>query len=202
MKKLPILILILALALLALAGCGNTNSPAPAEENKVAEEILSGLDDAAEEPAEESVPAEEAGTQQLPAGLEPAFRFSTTLLDGTAVDESILAGHALTMINFFEPWCPPCVAELPELERLYETYAPEGFQILGVFSTEEGVETVLSEAGVSYPVLRYVPVFDVFQTGYVPTTVFVNERGELLGQTQIGANSYEGWEAIVKELLG
>ena len=128
--------------------------------------------------AEGEATAEPAGTTAEPAGT--GLSFSTTALDGAAVDESILAGHALTMVNFFEPWCPPCVAELPELEKLYETYAPATFQILGVFSTEEGVEAVLEKAGVSYPILRYVPAFDPFQTG----------------------NSYEGWEAIVRELLG
>ena len=200
MKKLSVLIL--ALALLALAGCGKTEAPAPAEENIVAGEIISGLGDAVEESAEESAPAEGAGTQELPAGFEPELRFSTTTLDGAAVDESILAGHALTMINFFEPWCPPCIAELPDLEKLYEAYAPEGFQILGVFSTEEGTAKVVSDAALSYPVLRYVPEFDPFQTGYVPTTIFVDGDGRIVGETKIGSNSYAGWEAIVKELLG
>ena len=210
MKKLSVLILILAL--LALAGCGKTEAPAPAEENAVAGEIISGLGDAAEESAEESAPAEEAaeesapveetGTQELPTGFEPAFRFSTTALDGTSVDESVLAGHTLTMINFFEPWCPPCIAELPDLEKLYETYAPEGFQILGVFSTEEGTAEVVSDAALSYPVLRYVPEFDQFQTGYVPTTIFVDGSGRIVGETKIGSNSYAGWEAIIKGLMG
>ena len=210
MKKLSVLILILAL--LALAGCGKTEAPAPAEENAVAGEIISGLSDAAAESAEESAPAEEAaeesapveetGTQELPTGFEPAFRFSTTALDGTAVDESVLAGHTLTMINFFEPWCPPCIAELPDLEKLYETYAPEGFQILGVFSTEEGTAEVVSDAALSYPVLRYVPEFDQFQTGYVPTTIFVDGSGRIVGETKIGSNSYAGWEATIKGLMG
>ena len=210
MKKLSVLILILAL--LALAGCGKTEAPAPAEENAVAGEIISGLGDAVEESAEESAPAEEAaeesapveetGTQELPTGFEPAFRFSTTALDGTSVDESVLAGHTLTMINFFEPWCPPCIAELPDLEKLYEAYAPEGFQILGVFSTEEGTAEVVSDAALSYPVLRYVPEFDQFQTGYVPTTIFVDGSGRIVGETKIGSNSYAGWEAIIKGLMG
>ena len=210
MKKLSVLIL--AFALLALAGCGKTNVSAPAEESVVIEEIISGLDEAVEESAAESAPAEEsakenapaegAGTQELPAGFEPDFRFSTTALDGTAVDESVLAGHTLTMINFFEPWCPPCIAELPDLEKLYEAYAPEGFQILGVFSTEEGTAKVVSDAALSYPVLRYVPEFDPFQTGYVPTTIFVDGSGRIVGETSIGSNSYAGWEAIIKDLMG
>ena len=105
------------------------------------------------------------------------------------------------MINFFEPWCPPCIAELPDLEKLYETYAPQGFQILGVYSTEDGIEKVVSDAGLSYPVLRYVDVFDQFQTGYVPTTIFVDGRGQIVGETQIGSNSYAGWEAVIRDLM-
>lgn len=204
MKKTLTLILALAL-LLSLAACGGT--AAPAQESEVSEEIFSGMSEAViEAPAAEAFPAEEpaeeAQAETPAADFEPDFRFATTTLDGTAVDESILQGHTLTMINFFEPWCPPCVAELPELEKLYEAYASRGFQILGVFSTEDGVQRVLDDASVSYPVLRYVSAFDEFQTGYVPTTIFVDGQGRVVGKTQIGSNSYEGWEMIVKELLG
>ena len=201
MKRTLLLILALSL-LLALAGCGQ--SSAPQEDNAVSEEILSGLGEGAETAAPATAPSTPVPpAESAPeAAFEPAFRFSTTALDGTTVDESILAGHTLTMINFFEPWCPPCIAELPDLEKLYETYAPQGFQIVGVFSTEEGIEGVVSDAALSYPVLRYVPAFDQFQTGYVPTTIFVNGEGQIVGETQIGSNSYEGWEAIIKDLMG
>ena len=201
MKKTPLLILLLVL-LLALTACGRTEDPAPTEKNDLADEILSGVNEAAEapEPIGESAP-DEAEPDTPASDFEPDFRFSTTTPDGAAADESILAGHTLTMINFFEPWCPPCIAELPDLEKLYETYAPQGFQIIGVFSTEEGLASVLADAGISYPVLRYVKEFDRFQTGYVPTTIFVDAQGRLVGETQIGSNSYEGWEAIIKELM-
>ena len=101
-----------------------------------------------------------------------------------------------------EPWCPPCIAELPELQKLYETYADRGFNLIGVYSTEEGTASVLDEAGIGYPVLRYTEAFDVFQTGYVPTTVFLDAFGKQIGETVVGARSYEQWEEIVKELLG
>ena len=196
MKKTLLMLLTLAL-LLALASCAGGSVPAaPASAAETPAPAL-------ETPA--PVPETPAPVPETPAPAEaeePGLRFSTTALDGTAVDESVLAGHTLTMINFFEPWCPPCVAELPELEKLYETYAPQGFQILGVFSTEEGTAEVVSDAALSYPVLRYVPEFDEFQTGYVPTTIFVDGSGRIVGETQIGSNSYAGWEAIVKDLMG
>ena len=207
MKRFFSLLLTLGL-LLALAACGLTGATAREETPAPAGETVPAGEPAPEEtpaPAGEPAPEEKpvpAGESALPEGFAPDFRFSAAALDGTAVNESVFADHALTMINFFEPWCPPCIAELPDLEKLYETYAPEGFQILGVFSTEEGTAKVVSDAALSYPVLRYVPEFDPFQTGYVPTTIFVDGDGRIVGETKIGSNSYAGWEAIIKDLLG
>lgn len=194
MKKRGILLgaalLLLALLIWAI-GAGKaapdapTATPAPAEETAASDE--------------QPVPAEE---QSAPESAETALRFSTTAFDGSEVDESILSEATVTMLNFFEPWCPPCIAELPELQRLYENYADKGFNLIGVYSTEEGTAEVLEKAGLGYPVLRYVPAFDAFQTGYVPTTVFLGASGEQLGETVIGARSYEQWEEIVKGLLG
>ena len=194
MKKRGILLgaalLLLALLIWAI-GAGKaapavpTAAPAPAEETAAADE--------------QPVPAEE---QSAPESAETALRFSTTAFDGSEVDESILSEATVTMLNFFEPWCPPCIAELPELQRLYENYADKGFNLIGVYSTEEGTAGVLEKAGIGYPVLRCVPAFDAFQTGYVPTTVFLGASGEQLGETVIGARSYEQWEEIVKGLLG
>ena len=194
MKKRGILLgaALLLLALLIWAtGAGKaapdapTAAPAPAEETAASDE--------------QPVPAEE---QSAPESAETALRFSTTAFDGSEVDESILSEATVTMLNFFEPWCPPCIAELPELQRLYENYADKGFNLIGIYSTEEGTAEVLEKAGIGYPVLRYVPAFDAFQTGYVPTTVFLGASGEQLGETVIGARSYEQWEEIVKGLLG
>ena len=194
MKKRGILLgaALLLLALLIWAtGAGKaapdapTAAPAPAEETAASDE--------------QPVPAEE---QSAPESAETALRFSTTAFDGSEVDESILSEATVTMLNFFEPWCPPCIAELPELQRLYENYADKGFNLIGIYSTEEGTAEVVSDAALSYPVLRYVPAFDAFQTGYVPTTVFLGASGEQLGETVIGARSYEQWEEIVKGLLG
>ena len=201
MRKIVCLFLTLVL-LFALCACGRS------ADKESGNELPETVEDAASETVEDAASEEDEGAAAPEPSAEPedaagaAFRFETTTLSGERADESLLAGHKLTMINFFEPWCPPCVAELPELEKLYETYAPDGFQILGVFSTEEGLEAVLAEAGVGYPVLRYVPEFDRFQTGYVPTTIFLDEQGNIVGETVIGSNSYAGWEAIVKDLMG
>ena len=194
MKKRGILLgaalLLLALLIWAI-GTGKTAPAAPTATTAPAGETAA----ADEQPA----PADE---QPAPESTEMALHFSTTAFDGSSVDESILAEASVTMVNFFEPWCPPCIAELPELQKLYENYADKGFNLVGVYSTEEGTAAVLADAGIGYPVLRYTEAFDVFQTGYVPTTVFLDASGNQLGETVIGARSYEQWEEIVKGLLG
>ena len=194
MKKRGILLgaALLLLALLVWAiGAGKTAPAAPA---------------AAPAPAGETAAADvqpaPAVEQSVSENAETALRFSTTAFDGAEVDESILSEAAVTMVNFFEPWCPSCIAELPELQRLYENYTDKGFNLIGVYSTEEGTAEVLEKAGIGYPVLRYVPAFDAFQTGYVPTTVFLDAAVNQLGEPVIGARSYEQWEEIVKGLLG
>ena len=153
-------------------------------------------------PTPELAPEESA---DVPADFAPEFTFSTTDRDGNVYDETVFAGYKLIMINFWEPWCPPCVGEMPDLEKLYEAYKDEGFLILGVYSTE-GMETevdsVLENADTHYPILHYVDEFNRFQTGYVPTTVFIDGGGHVLTEPAAGSNSYEGWESIVLRLMG
>ena len=199
MKK-TMLFLILAITLLLFCACG-TGSSAPAAAPEAEPP-------AAEPSSAPSAPPVETGgvpeREEIPAADAPGFVFETTDREGNPVDQSVFAGAKLTILNFWEPWCPPCVAEMPDLQKLYEDLSPEGLQIIGVYSTsgqEDDVDSVLESAGTTYPILHYTDAFDVFQTGYVPTTVFIDSEGNLVGETQIGSHSYTEWEALVRRLL-
>ena len=133
-----------------------------------------------------------------------ALRFKTVDRAGNTADESLLAGHSLVILNFWEPWCPPCVREMPELEKLYEAYKDRGLLILGIYSEkgmEDKVDEVLADAGTSYPILRSCKDFDAFATGYVPTTVFVDGEGNILSELLVGSRDYAGWEELVLSVL-
>ena len=135
--------------------------------------------------------------------------------NGTAYDESIFAQYELTMINFWEPWCGPCVGEIPDLEKIYEEYSDKGLLIIGVYSEdtmEDEVDEILSSSGVTYPVLRYDSAFDKYLTGYVPTTIFVDRNGNIIdtgityqdidGTTLVGSRTFDEWEELVRKYLG
>ena len=192
MKKLLSLILC-GTMVLSFASCGSSKS----------EETLnttSGTTTTASKSTEAVVTGED---------FDPDFTFRTTDRLGNEWTEAAFASNKLTMINFWEPWCGPCVKEMPDLELLYEAYKDKGFQIIGVYSEthmESEVAGILKNKNISYPILNYTDEFARFNTGYVPTTVFVDGNGHIIKmddgtESIVGSNSYEGWETIIKQYL-
>ena len=190
-RSFKLFCLILVLALL-VSGC-RSNAQKP-------DTTAAPANDASAAPAAETTAAPAETTAEA-APSQSGFAFSTTDRDGNAWDQTAFADNRVVMVNFFEPWCGPCISEMPELERLYQDYKDKGVLLIGVYITEEGMESVLAETGVTYPILHYTEAFDALQTGYVPTTVFFNSTGEIVGETEIGAHSYEEWAAILDGLL-
>lgn len=140
----------------------------------------------------------------------PDFTFTTTDRDGKTFDESIFAEHELTMVNFFEPWCGPCVSEMDDIEQLYEDFSSAGFMVIGVYSDtsmEDELDGILSSTKVSYPVLHFNNDFARFTTGYYPTTIFVDGEGHIVSMEDssdflyIGAGNYDYWESVVTGYL-
>lgn len=132
------------------------------------------------------------------------FNFTSKDINGNDVSLADYSGYKVIMVNFWEPWCGPCVGEMPELEELYEEYSDEGFLILGIYSDNDSdAKEIVDEAGITYPIVKYLPQFDKYQSGYVPNTIFINGNGDVLtDEPYIGANSKEGWEEVIKGYLG
>lgn len=136
------------------------------------------------------------------ADFTPDFTFSVQDLNGKDWTEQSFAEHKLTMVNFWAYWCGPCIREMPDLQRLYEDV--EGLSILGVIvddSDMDATREAVADAGVGYPVLYYDSAFEAYQTGYIPTTIFVDGSGQVLGEAYVGSRSYEEWKEIIDGFL-
>ena len=69
--------------------------------------------------------------------------FSLSALDGKQSGLSDYRGKVV-MVHFWATWCPPCVDELPTLERIYRSFAGRDFVLLAVSVDEGGSEAVTS----------------------------------------------------------
>ena len=131
------------------------------------------------------------------------FTFTTTDMDGNAVASADFAGAKVVMVNMWEPWCGPCVGEMPDLQKLYTKYQGQGLVILGVTtSPATDVNSTVTRLGITYPIVSGNAQFNRFDTGYVPTTVFLDGEGHILSEEPyIGSKSGAEWERIILTYL-
>lgn len=136
--------------------------------------------------------------------LAPDFDLDT--LDDTAVSLSALRGRVV-VVNLWASWCPPCRAEMPALQAVYEEFAAQGLVVLGVNMTyqDSAVEasSFAAELGLSFPI-----AFDYsgevarsYGMRALPSTYFVDSRG-VIQQVIIGGPLNEAvLRSIVTDLL-
>lgn len=89
----------------------------------------------------------------LPKVGQPAPELFTMDTNGQPILLSRLQGEAV-WINFWGSWCPPCRAEMPEVQQAYETLAPQGLQVLSI-AMQESPEDALryrDSVGATFPV--------------------------------------------------
>jgi thiol-disulfide isomerase/thioredoxin len=63
--------------------------------------------------------------------LQKPLEIAFTAADGRAVDLAKLRGKVV-LIDFWATWCGPCIAEIPNLKRVYEAYHDKGFEVVGI----------------------------------------------------------------------
>jgi peroxiredoxin len=109
-----------------------------------------------------------------------AVDFTLEALDGTEVSLSQYRGDAV-LINFWATWCPPCRAEIPDIEEAYRARKDEGLVVLGVSveQTRDSVAPFVEFAGMTYPVLldELSQVYNTYRAPGLPMSILVDEKG-------------------------
>jgi len=126
--------------------------------------------------------AENKGYALAPGSVAPGFR-----LPALAGGEGDLAAQRgkIVVLNFWATWCPPCVAEMPSLERLHRTLSPEGLAVVTVSTDEDETELrrFVSARALTLPVLKdpggRVAAGEYRTTGY-PETFVLDREGRIL----------------------
>jgi peroxiredoxin len=168
---------VLSLLVLLLAACGLSpdTSPSAAETGSERQAVGGGPATI----AVESVLLEESAGGPLNVG-DVAPDFSYTLPDGSSQSLSDLRGQKV-MVNFWATWCPPCMAEMPDIQQAYDQYHDEGFMVLAVNRNEElgRIGTFAQEMGLTIPLIADPAgnIGDAYGARNLPTTYFINTDG-------------------------
>lgn len=194
MKKRWFYLLCVLLTLLLASACGD------GEQGKTAQDTPDAGDAGAAQPADQ-------------AGI--LSQFAATDLDGNEIDQSILEGYDLTMVNIWATFCQPCIREMPDLGELADVYAEKGIQFVGLVSdvlnadgslSDSQVETareIVDTTGAGY--LHILPSEDLFgllsQVSAVPTTLFVDSEGKQVGTAFARSLTREEWEETLDAML-
>ncbi len=155
------------------------------------------------------VPGEEITTRHdrppQPQRGFPAPDLSLETLEGETIALSDLRGQVV-IINFWATWCPPCRAEMPALQKVYEQYRDQGLTILAVNQQESNqrVADFTGQFGLTFPILmdRDGRVFARYRVTALPTTFFVDREGIIREVTIGGPMSEPFIESQVTALLG
>lgn len=122
-----------------------------------------------------------------PAVGHPAPDFSLTTLSGEPFTLSALRGRPV-VLNFWATWCPPCRAELPELQGASERLAGQ-VAIIGVNQAEApaDVGAFVVGLGLTFPVPLDVnaKASRLYAVRSLPTTFFIDRQG-IIRHIQIG----------------
>ena len=128
-----------------------------------------------------------------------APEFQLPSLDGRTVNLSSYRGKVV-MVHFWATWCPPCVEEIPTLERLYRAYVGKDLEILAVSVDEGGAGAVgqfMQKNRFALPVLLNSDqsVARSYGTFKFPETYLVDREG-VVQRKIIGAADWTSADAL------
>jgi thiol-disulfide isomerase/thioredoxin len=109
------------------------------------------------------------------------------------------------MLNLWATWCPPCRAEMPSIEKLYNEYKNKDLSIIAV-SQGENFDTVKNFVKGSYNFPIYIDLYNeiskYYSSGSIPTTYLIDKEGYIIAGF-IGGREWNSGDvkALIDELL-
>lgn len=124
--------------------------------------------------------------------------FKTVDLAGNVVTQDIFKSKKVTVVNIWGTFCPPCIGEMPELGK-WAGQMPADAQIIGIVcdardkndkETIDEAKKITANANAKFVnivpdegIMSYLDSVDA-----VPTTIFVDSDGNIIGETVVGAD--------------
>ena len=115
----------------------------------------------------------------------------------------------VVLLNVWATYCPPCLAEMPSLERLHKEYGPKGLKIVAVSVdygvSEDSIRAFTRNLGITFEVLHDSThaIERILQTTGYPESFVIGLEGSIR-KKWIGADDWssQGNRALIAQLLG
>ena len=203
-RKLFGLILVASLAVTACAGTGYGGSASKDDSKAVSgtksmasSSVKSASSSVGTDSKTSSAMNDEKTASADVENKEKFPEFKTTDTKGNEVTEKIFADKDITMVNVWGTFCGPCINEMPELQKIYESL-PDNANLIGIVADvpegmKDGVDNanyIEKQTGVKYTNLTLSDSLSSFVKRFyaVPTTIFVDKEGNIIGDLVMGAN--------------
>ncbi len=133
-----------------------------------------------------------APSSQTQAKQESAPDFTVQDAQGNKVSFSNFQGKPV-VLNFWASWCPPCRAEMPDYEKMYQQYSAKGIVFMMVNLTDGARETTatatrfVKDNHYTFPVYFDVQyeAANAYSISSIPDSIFIDKDGNI-------ANAYQG----------
>ena len=116
----------------------------------------------------------------------PAPDFTFPGLDGKNTSLSDYKGKVV-LVNIWATWCPPCVYEMPSMQKLYNEFNGKNFEILAVSIDAAGVDAVapfMKKHKLSFPALMDPKgtIKSMYRVTGIPESFIIDKQGILVGK--------------------
>ena len=132
--------------------------------------------------------------------------FTLEEVNGGTITLSELRGKVV-VVNLWASWCPPCRAEMPAIQQVYEKNRERGLEVLAVNTTYQDSESeaisFVDEVGLSFPILleRTGVMARAYQLRAMPSTFFIDREGIIRKVILGGPMNEATLQTAVEELL-
>ena len=180
--------------------------------NKDIEQIR-GIEEEIAKLSKESSASDKSASDKSDSSSSVFSGFAGKDLDGNNVDESLFSKNAVTVVNFWFSGCKPCVAELPELNKLNEKLKEMGGEVVGINTetlddNQDGIKEakkILEKQGASYRNLTFDSNSELGKyAGNIvafPTTILVDRNGNIVGEPLLGGiDEQKNYDSLMKQI--
>ena len=108
------------------------------------------------------------------------YNWSLSQLNAKEINFSQSKGK-VSLINFWATWCPPCVAEMPSFQKIYDDYGDKVDFYFVTSEKPEKVEKFMVKNGYTLPIfIQSYKAPDALESNALPTTYLLSKTGEIV----------------------